>query len=83
MHWKMVTRSSITIDEDGERRVRAEFQKPFDMLCDPEVQGNALNWAAEAKKKGQVQTGPRMVPLVEGLNLAQVGWTTGFEPATS
>ncbi|WP_084674694.1 recombinase family protein [Bifidobacterium crudilactis] len=72
----------IYIDEDGERRVRAEFQKPFDMLCDPEVQGNALNWAAEAKKKGQAQTGPRMVPLVEGLNLAQVGWLTRLERAT-
>ena len=73
----------IYIDEDGERRVRVEFQKPFDMLCDPEVQGNALNWAAEARKKGQAQTGPRMVPLVESLNLAQAGWTTGFERATS
>jgi hypothetical protein len=62
-----------TIDEDGERRVRVEYQKPFDLLCDPEVQGNALNWAAEARKKGQAQTGPRMVPLVESLNLAQAG----------
>jgi hypothetical protein len=63
--------TGITIDEDGERRVGVKFQKPFDMLCDPEVRGNALNWVAEARKKGQVQTGPRMVPLVEGLHLAQ------------
>jgi hypothetical protein len=46
------------------------------------VQGNALNWAAEAKKQGQVHTGPKMVPLVEGLNLSQVGWITRFERAT-
>ncbi|MCI1211268.1 MAG: hypothetical protein ABF532_05620 [Bifidobacterium sp.] len=76
--------TNIYIDEDGQRRVRVEFQKPFDLLCDAEVQrAKTLNWAAEAKKKGQAQTEPRMVPLIESLNLAQAGWTTGFEPATS
>ncbi|CEI47093.1 Recombinase [Propionibacterium freudenreichii] len=73
----------VYIDEEGERRVHVDFQRPFDALCDPEVQGNALNWAAEAKKKGDVQTGPRMVPLVEGLNIAQVGWMTRLELATT
>ncbi len=43
---------------------------------------NALNWAAEAKKKGEVQTGQRVVTLVEGLNLSRLGWKTGLEPAT-
>lgn len=66
--------TKIYIDEDGKRRIRAEFQQPLDRLCDPEVQGNALNWTAEAKKKGQAQTGPRMVPLVESLNLTQAGF---------
>ena len=44
---------------------------------------NALNWATEAKKKGEVQTGQRVVTLVEGLNLSHLGWTTGLEPATT
>jgi hypothetical protein len=26
MHWEMATRSSITIDEDGERQVRAKLK---------------------------------------------------------
>ena len=75
--------TAIYIDEDGDRRIRVDFQHPFDTLCDPEIQGNALNWAAEAKKKGETQTGTRMVPLVAGLNLSQPGWLTGLEPATS
>ena len=53
------------------------------MLLDPQINANALTWAAEAKKRGEVQTGTRLVPLVEGLNLARVGWLTGLEPATS
>jgi len=34
---------------------------------------NALNWAAEAKKKGEVQPGQRVETLVEGLNLSHLG----------
>lgn len=49
------------------------YQRPYDMLCDPEVQANARNWAAEAKAKGEIQTQTRVVPLVEGLNLARLG----------
>lgn len=63
--------TAISIDEDGEPQVA--HQHPFDALCDPGVQGNALTWAAEAKKKGEVQTGTRVVPLVESLNLAHMG----------
>ena len=59
------------LDDDGEPRV--EYQRPYDTLCDPEVQANALNWAAEAKAKGEVQTQTRAVTLVEGLNLARSG----------
>ena len=44
---------------------------------------NALNWVAEAKKKGEAQTGQRVVTLVEGLNLSRLGWLTGLEPATT
>ena len=73
--------TAIFIDDDGEPRV--EYQRPYDTLCDPEVQANALNWAAEAKEKGEVQTQTRAVTLVEGLNLARSGWLTGLEPATT
>lgn len=63
--------TAISIDEDGEPQVAC--QRPFDALCDPPVQGNALTWAAEAKKNGEVQTSTRAVPLVESLNLATSG----------
>ncbi|GAA2187428.1 hypothetical protein GCM10009786_12330 [Leucobacter alluvii] len=71
----------IFIEEDGD--VRVEYERPFGSLCDTEEQMNALNWAAEAKKKGEVQTGQRVVTLVEGLNLSHLGWLTGLEPATT
>ncbi len=71
----------IFIEEEGD--VRVEYERPFGSLCDTEEQMNALNWAAEAKKKGEVQTGQRVVTLVEGLNLSHLGWLTGLEPATS
>ena len=54
----------IFIEEDGD--VRVEYERPFGSLCDTEEQMNALNWAAEAKKKGEVRTGQRVVTLVEG-----------------
>ncbi len=40
----------IFIDED--REVRVEYQPSYEALCDIETQGNALNWAEQAKKKG-------------------------------
>ena len=71
----------IFIQEDGD--VRVEYERPFGSLCDTEEQMNALNWAAEAKKKGEAQPGQRVETLVEGLNLSHLGWTTGLEPATT
>ena len=65
----------IFIEEEGD--VRVEYETP-----DTEEQMNALNWAAEAKKKGEVQPGQRVETLVEGLNLSHLGWLTGIEPAT-
>ena len=61
----------IFIEEEGD--VRVEYETPFGALCDTEEQMNALNWAAEAKKKGEVQPGQRVVTLVEGLNLSHLG----------
>ncbi len=37
------------------------------------VRCNVLTWATEAKKKGELQTGTRAVPLVESSNLAHMG----------
>ncbi|MFC6355306.1 hypothetical protein [Luethyella okanaganae] len=42
--------TAIYIDDDGEPRVT--YQRPYDALCDPQVQANALNWAAEEKGRG-------------------------------
>lgn len=61
----------IFIDE--EREVRVEYQPSYEALCDIETQGNALNWAEQAKKKDEVQTFSRVETLVEGLNLAHMG----------
>lgn len=62
---------AIYLDDDGEPRVT--YQRPCDALFDLEVQANALNWAAEIKKSGEVQTRTGAVPPVEGLNLATSG----------
>lgn len=61
----------IFIDED--REVRVEYQPSYEALCDIETQGNALNWAEQAKKKDEVQTFSRVETLVEGLNLVHMG----------
>ncbi|HRA09880.1 MAG TPA: hypothetical protein PKV54_10125, partial [Microbacteriaceae bacterium] len=61
----------IFIEEEGD--VRVECETPFGELCDTEEQMNALNWAPEAKKQGEVQTGQRVITLVEGLNLSHLG----------
>lgn len=63
--------TAVHIDEDGEPRV--EHQRPYDALCNPEEQANALNWAGDAKEKGEAQTQTRAVTLVEGLSLAPSG----------
>ncbi len=39
----------IFIEEEGDSRV--EYERPFGTLCDTEEQMNALNWAAQAKKR--------------------------------
>lgn len=63
--------TAIYLDDDGEPRVT--YQQPYDALCDPEVQANALNWAAETQKSDEVQTRTGAVPPVKGLNLATSG----------
>ena len=68
--------TKIYIDEDGD--VRAENARPFEMLLDPEVNADALTWAANADKartqpddsSGQSSSLVRWVPPV------------GLEPTT-
>ena len=40
--------TKVFIDEDGELRV--EHNRPFEMLLDPQVNANALTWAADTDK---------------------------------
>ena len=40
--------TKVFIDEDGE--LRAQRNRPFEMLLDPEVNANALTWAANADR---------------------------------
>ena len=40
--------TKVFIDEDNELRV--EHNRPFEMLLDPQVNANALTWAADANK---------------------------------
>lgn len=45
-----------------------------DQLCIGLIQAaREMTWAAEAKKKGEVQTRTEVVPQVESLNLAHMG----------
>lgn len=59
------------LTEEGD--ARGEYQRPVGSLCDTEEQTKALNWVFEAKKRGEAQTGQRVVTLVEGLSLSDSG----------
>ena len=63
--------TAIYIDEDGQPSVT--YHRPYDTLCDPEVQGNALTWAAEAKKMSQARTPTKGGPLVASSHLTRLG----------
>lgn len=68
--------TKIYIDEDGD--VRAENARPFEMLLDPEVNADALTWAANADK---AQTQP---DDSSGQSSSLVRWVPqeGVEPPT-
>ncbi|MEJ1092582.1 recombinase family protein [Microbacterium istanbulense] len=40
--------TKVYVEEDDELRV--EYQRPYEMLTDPEINGNALNWAQDSQK---------------------------------
>ncbi|SDY98773.1 hypothetical protein SAMN05428934_107127 [Tessaracoccus flavus] len=62
---------AIYVDEDND--VRVGYRTPYDGLSIPGLQADALTWAAEAKKEGQVGTPTKGGPLVESSNLTHLG----------
>ena len=69
--------TKIYIDEHGE--VHAENTRPYDMLLDPEINANALTWAATNADKVQARS---QHPLGQGLNLVRQVAVEGLEPPT-
>lgn len=69
--------TKVYIDEDNELRV--EHHRPFEMLLDPEVNANALTWAADANK-ARTSTN---IDVGKGSSLVRGVELRGFEPLTS
>ncbi len=68
--------TKVYIDEDNELRV--EHNRPFEMRLDPQVNANALTWAADtdkARTSTNIEVG-KGSSLVRGVELG------GFEPPT-
>lgn len=54
---------AIYVDEDND--IRVGYQTPYDGLSNADLQADALTWATEAKKLGQVRTSSKDGPLAE------------------
>ena len=68
--------TKVFIDEDSELQV--EHNRPFEMLLDPQVNANALTWAADANK-ARTSTN---VSAGKGSSLVRAVDLRGFEPLT-
>ncbi len=68
--------TKVFIDEDNELRV--EHNRPFEMLLDPQVNANALTWAADAHK-ARTSTN---VSIGKGSSLVRAVDLRGLEPLT-
>ncbi len=68
--------TKVYIDEDDE--IRVENNRPFEMLLDPEVNANALNWAQNADKART----PANDSVGKGSSLVRGVELTGLEPVT-
>ncbi len=68
--------TKVYIDEDNELRV--EHNRPFEMLLDPQVNANALTWAADAHK-ARTSTN---VSVGKGSSLVRGVEPRGLEPLT-
>ena len=62
---------AIYVDEDND--VRVGYRSPYDGLSGADLQADALTWAAEAKREGQVRTSSKGGPLVESSHLTRLG----------
>ena len=69
--------TKVYIDEGGE--LRAEHNQPFEMLLDPQVNANALAWAADTNK-ARTSTN---IDIGKGSSLVRGVELRGFEPLTS
>ncbi len=69
--------TKIYIDEDN--TLRPEHARAYEVLVDPELNGNALTWAEKSHK---VQT-PARISTGQCLNLVRRVELWGFEPQTS
>ena len=69
--------TKVFIDEDSELQV--EHNRPFEMLLDPQVNANALTWAADAHK---ARTSTNIF-VGKGSSLVRAVEHRGFEPLTS
>ncbi len=68
--------TKVFIDEDNELRV--EHNRPFEMLLDPQVNANALTWAADMNK---ARTSAN-VSIGKGSSLVRAVGPVGLEPTT-
>ncbi len=68
--------TKIYVEEDDELRV--EYQRPYEMLLDPEVSGNALNWAQDSNKART----PANDSSGKGSSLVRGVGPVGLEPTT-
>ena len=68
--------TKVYIEEDDELRV--ENNRPFEMLLDPEVNANALTWAADTDKART----PAIDSVGQGSSLVRCVPPAGLEPAT-
>ena len=68
--------TKVYVDEDDELRI--ENARPFEMLLDPEVNANALTWAADADKAGT----PAIDSVGQGSSLVRWVRPKGLEPPT-
>ena len=68
--------TKVYVEEDDELRV--EYQRPYEMLTDPEINGNALNWAQDSQKARTPanDSSGKGSSLVRGVDLR------GLEPLT-
>ena len=69
--------TKVFIDEDNELRV--EHNRPFEMLLDPQVNANALTWAADADN-ARTSTN---VSVGKGSSLVRGVGAEGLEPPTT